>query len=164
MFVRKKFEYVDESVVYISHRECCCFFICRSFIIRFRYDFTEDAQCSTYCQNMIILTEIDFTLRHFNILELYPLKMLKYICLFKKKCKTSHRRMVDINQLQVIIRKPFFSHPDLRRVWRYQRGNQNPYIEENRQHNGQKKKSTKGQTTIYGCGIQNNTSNASSLL
>jgi hypothetical protein len=41
----------------------------------------------------------------------------------------------------------------LRRVWRYQRGNQNPYIEEeqttqwpkekgqnNRQHNGQKKK------------------------
>ena len=34
----------------------------------------------------------------------------------KKKCKTSHRRMVDINQLQVIIRKPFYSHPDLRRV------------------------------------------------
>jgi len=27
-----------------------------------------------------------------------------------------------------------------RRVWRYQRGNQNPYIEKNRQHNGQKKK------------------------
>jgi hypothetical protein len=57
-----------------------------------------------------------------------------------------------------------------RRVWRYQRSNQNPYIEEgqttqwtqdtkgviriciskkNRQHNGQKKKSTKGQTTTY---------------
>jgi hypothetical protein len=30
--------------------------------------------------------------------------------------------------------------------WRYQKGNQNPYIED-RQHNGQKKK--KGQTTIY---------------
>ena len=28
----------------------------------------------------------------------------------------------------------------LRRVWRYQRGNQNPYIEEDRQHNGQMKK------------------------
>ena len=29
----------------------------------------------------------------------------------------------------------------LRRVWRYQRGNQNPYIsKKNRQHNGQKKK------------------------
>ena len=34
-----------------------------------------------------------------------------------------------------------------RRVCKYQRGNQNPYIEE--EHNGQKKKSTKGQTTLY---------------
>jgi hypothetical protein len=40
----------------------------------------------------------------------------------------------------------------VRRVWRYQRANQNPYIvlvsKKNRQHNGQRK-STKGQTTIY---------------
>jgi hypothetical protein len=36
-----------------------------------------------------------------------------------------------------------------RRVWRFQRGNMNPKIEEDRQHSGQKKKDKKGQTTIY---------------
>jgi len=35
-----------------------------------------------------------------------------------------------------------------RRVWRYQRGNQNPYIEEE-QTTQWPKKSTKGQTRIY---------------
>jgi hypothetical protein len=37
---------------------------------------------------------------------------------------------------------------DPRRVWRYQRGNQNPYIEEQTTQ-WPKEKSTKGQTTIY---------------
>jgi len=38
----------------------------------------------------------------------------------------------------------------IRRVWRCQRCNQNPYIkEEQTTQYGQRKKSTKGQTTIY---------------
>jgi hypothetical protein len=35
------------------------------------------------------------------------------------------------------------------RVWRYQRGNNNPYIEEEQTTQWPKEKSTKGQTTIY---------------
>jgi len=35
-----------------------------------------------------------------------------------------------------------------RRVWRYQRGNQNPYIEKRTNNTMAKRKSTKGQTTI----------------
>ena len=39
---------------------------------------------------------------------------------------------------EVVVR---VSDIDGRRVWRYQKGNQNPYIsKKNRQHNGQKKK------------------------
>ena len=37
----------------------------------------------------------------------------------------------------------------IRRVWRYQRGNQNPYIEEEQTTQWPKEKSTKGQTTIH---------------
>jgi len=36
----------------------------------------------------------------------------------------------------------------VRRVGRYQRGNQNPYIEEEQTNTMAKRKSTKGQTTI----------------
>ena len=36
-----------------------------------------------------------------------------------------------------------------RRVWRYQRGNQNPYIEEGQTTQWPKEERTKGQTTIY---------------
>jgi len=38
--------------------------------------------------------------------------------------------------------------PAVKRVWRYQRGNQNPYIEEEQTTQWLKDKST-GQTTIY---------------
>ena len=41
-----------------------------------------------------------------------------------------------------------------RRVWRYQSGNQNPYIEEE-DNTMAKRKSTKGQTTIYKTYIYN---------
>ena len=37
----------------------------------------------------------------------------------------------------------------LRRVWRYQRGNQNPYIEEEHTTQWSKEEGTKGQTTIW---------------
>jgi len=37
----------------------------------------------------------------------------------------------------------------LRRVWRYQRGNQNPYIEEEQTTQWPKEKVQTGQTTIY---------------
>jgi len=39
-------------------------------------------------------------------------------------------------------------NPTIRRVWRNQRGNQNPYIEEEQDNTMAKRKRTKGQTTI----------------
>jgi len=42
-----------------------------------------------------------------------------------------------------------FCHSFGRRVWRYQRDNQNPYIEEEQPTQWPKEKSTKGQTAIY---------------
>jgi len=43
----------------------------------------------------------------------------------------------------------------LGKVWRYQRSNQNPYIEEEQTTQLPKEKSTKGQTTIYKTYIYN---------
>jgi hypothetical protein len=37
----------------------------------------------------------------------------------------------------------------VRKVWKHQRGNQNQYIEEEQTTEKDKRKSTKGQTTIY---------------
>ena len=52
-----------------------------------------------------------------------------------------------INLKGIITAIPNYVIPYLRRVWRYQRGNQNPYIEEGQDNTMEKR--TKGQTMIY---------------
>jgi hypothetical protein len=52
------------------------------------------------------------------------------------------------NELELTLFSLTWWKINRRRVWRYQRGSQNPYIEEQRTQ-WPKEKSTKGQTTIY---------------
>jgi hypothetical protein len=72
-----------------------------------------------------------------------------YVCLKNNK--------YNFNSLKICFHYPFlhfgfkvfngYLYLCIRRVWRYQRGNQHPYIEQTAQWS--KEKSTKGQTTIY---------------
>ena len=101
------------------------------------------------------------------LLEILHNSHKKYCGLFVlgRLCFSTHRGMCKMS-IKDEINFPIVSYPfvcinipvvppygysmfQYRRVCKYQRGNQNPYIEEEQTTQWPKEKSTKGQTTIY---------------